>query len=117
MNPTTGIGGPKPADNVDPIFDYVQGNSTGRAITGGYVYRGTARDDSDNPLDGHYFFGDYVSGRIWSLAYDGSTVSQFVKVSGLLQPRDASCPAVWSSIEAIQLSIGVASAVAVTYRP
>ena len=33
-------------------------------ITGGFVYRGTAL----GPYAGRYFFGDFGSGRIWSIA-------------------------------------------------
>ncbi|XXX71929.1 PQQ-dependent sugar dehydrogenase [Sorangium sp. So ce134] len=41
------------------------------SITGGYVYRG-----SKIPwLRGSYFFGDYCSGRIWTLAYEGGVAS------------------------------------------
>jgi uncharacterized repeat protein (TIGR03806 family) len=41
-------------------------HAAGQSITGGYVYRGTA-----NPaLAGRYVFGDFVSGRIWSIASD-----------------------------------------------
>ena len=43
-----------------PIFAYDHG--VGTAITGGYVYRG----ESDG-LQGHYFFADVGSGRIWTL--------------------------------------------------
>jgi glucose/arabinose dehydrogenase len=35
----------------------------GNAITGGYVYRGEAHP----AWQGLYFFGDFVSGRIWTL--------------------------------------------------
>jgi glucose/arabinose dehydrogenase len=73
---TPGVGGPRPADNVDPIFDYDHSASNG-TIIGGYVYHGSARDDSGKPLDGAYFFGDYLSGRIWSFKYDGTTVTEF----------------------------------------
>jgi glucose/arabinose dehydrogenase len=76
QNPNA-VGGPRPADNVEPIFDYAQGTNTGRSITGGYVYRGTTRDDGGQPLDGTYFFGDFVSGRIWSFRYDGTTLGGF----------------------------------------
>jgi MYXO-CTERM domain-containing protein len=65
-------GGEKPEGNVDPIYDYVWGNATGRTVTGGYVYRGTAVDDSGQALDGTYIFGDYITGRIWSFRYDGT---------------------------------------------
>ena len=44
-----------------PIDEYP--HSLGCSVTGGYVYRGVAYPD----LEGLYFFGDYCSGRIWSL--------------------------------------------------
>jgi glucose/arabinose dehydrogenase len=44
-----------------PIYEY--GRTEGRSITGGYVYRGTAMPS----LRGRYFFGDYVTRRVWSL--------------------------------------------------
>ena len=72
QNPTAGVGGPRPPDNVEPIHDYQR--SLGFSVTGGHVYRGTWRDDDGDPLDGHYFFADYGSGRIFSLRYTGSFV-------------------------------------------
>jgi glucose/arabinose dehydrogenase len=48
---------------VDPVFEY--GRSSGGSVTGGYVYRGRALGQA---FYGRYFFGDYVSGRIWSIA-------------------------------------------------
>jgi glucose/arabinose dehydrogenase len=48
---------------IDPIFEY--GRSAGGSITAGYVYRGRALGQA---FYGRYFFGDYVSGRIWSIA-------------------------------------------------
>lgn len=47
---------------IDPIWDYDR--SQGQSITGGYVYSGNAIPS----LRGRYVFGDFVSGRIWSLA-------------------------------------------------
>ncbi len=47
---------------TDPIFEY--GHATGHSITGGYVYHGSAVPS----MSGRYFFGDFVRGRIWSLA-------------------------------------------------
>lgn len=53
-----------------PIIDY--SHAYGIAITGGYVYRGTARPD----LVGAYIYGDYGSGRVWMLtAPDGVLLS------------------------------------------
>lgn len=45
-----------------PIFDYGR-TQNDRSVTGGYVYRGRAIPE----LRGLYVFGDFVSGRIWSL--------------------------------------------------
>jgi glucose/arabinose dehydrogenase len=47
---------------VLPVVEYSH-DQGGCSVTGGYVYRGAQYD----ALDGHYFFGDYCSGFIWSL--------------------------------------------------
>ncbi len=53
-----------------PIWEY--GRSEGVSVTGGFVYRG-----SRNPeLVGAYVYGDYASGRLWSLRYDGTNPPQ-----------------------------------------
>ena len=46
---------------TDPIFEYPR--SSGVAVTGGFVYRGSALPAS---YRGRYFFADYF-GRVWSL--------------------------------------------------
>jgi glucose/arabinose dehydrogenase len=51
-----------------PIFEY--DHSQGCSITGGYVYRG----DKIPALRGHYVYGDYCSGKIWDLQYQGNNV-------------------------------------------
>ncbi len=53
---------------ISPIFEYNQDNGD-RSITGGYVYRG----EEIASLQGKYIYGDFVSGRIWTLTEDGST--------------------------------------------
>ena len=54
-----------------PVLDYA--NSGGNcSITGGYVYRGR----SIASLRGAYVYGDYCSGRIWALRYEGSKVTE-----------------------------------------
>lgn len=52
---------------VAPVWSYKQGTD-GRSVTGGIVYRGKKLPD----LVGKYVFGDYVSGKVWSLKYDGA---------------------------------------------
>ena len=55
---------------TDPIFEY--GRSAGGSITGGFVYRGSGLGAT---YRGRYFFGDFVSSRIWSvqLTVNGAT--------------------------------------------
>jgi glucose/arabinose dehydrogenase len=46
-----------------PIFEYT--HSDGCAVTGGYVYRGSAYP----PMVGRYLLADYCSGYLWDLAH------------------------------------------------
>lgn len=48
---------------VEPIFEYDR--TQGASITGGFVYRGQALGAS---FRGRYFFADFISGRVWSIA-------------------------------------------------
>lgn len=73
----SGIGGPKPPGNVDPVYAYTHDGTdpdpndgitpdpelTGLAVTGGYVYRGP-----DPDLYGKYIFGDSSASvpKYWS---------------------------------------------------
>ena len=56
---------------TSPVTEYAHGSndSVGCAVTGGYVYRGTAIPG----LVGRYIFGDYCTGRTWSIASDAPT--------------------------------------------
>jgi glucose/arabinose dehydrogenase len=57
------------ADPVtDPIFAYEHSDTTGRSITGGFVYRGSDYLD----LYGHYVMGDYRSGYFWTISQDST---------------------------------------------
>lgn len=62
---TPGVGGNAPG-LTDPVFDYAHLDSggLGDSVIGGYVYRGP----SITGADGRYFFGDFVSDRIFSFA-------------------------------------------------
>jgi glucose/arabinose dehydrogenase len=53
-----------------PVVEY--DHSQGCSVTGGYVYRG----DQIASFQGYYIYGDYCSGNIWALAYDGSVVTE-----------------------------------------
>jgi glucose/arabinose dehydrogenase len=61
-----------PAGLTFPIQEYPHSgaaNFSGSSVTGGLVYRGTRISQ----LYGAYVFGDYESGNIWILRYDGRT--------------------------------------------
>lgn len=58
--------GPTPI--VPPIA--VHPHSEAASITGGYVYHGTRLKDLSNV----YLYGDYQSGKVWGLRYDGQRV-------------------------------------------
>lgn len=62
--PTPGVPATPPAFGplVTPIFEYDR--TAGRAVTGGFVYRGAALGRA---YQGRYFFADYVTARVWSL--------------------------------------------------
>jgi uncharacterized repeat protein (TIGR03806 family) len=60
-----------PAANlINPVAEYNHGS--GQAVTGGYVYRGSAIP----ALVGRYVFGDYGSGNIWDIARDTAPTLQ-----------------------------------------
>ena len=61
--------GDVPADHVLPVFEYAH-RSAGCAITGGYVYRGTAIPE----LRGMYVFADYCRGQLHALELEGNAV-------------------------------------------
>jgi glucose/arabinose dehydrogenase len=50
-----------------PVWEY--GRSEGVAVIGGFEYHGS----NVAVLDSRYVFGDYGSGKIWALQYDGVT--------------------------------------------
>lgn len=73
-----------PPGLVFPIQDYAHGsgNFQGNSISGGLVYRGSRISQ----LYGAYVFGDYTSGNIWMLRYDGSNSVPFQRIAGASGP-------------------------------
>ncbi len=53
-----------------PIAEY--GREGGCSVTGGYVYRGERLPS----LFGAYVYGDFCSGKIWALRYEGGQVTE-----------------------------------------
>lgn len=62
-------------DLILPVVDYQHGDGS-CSVTGGYVYRG----QQYLSLYGNYFYGDYCSGKVWSLLRqpDGAWVNNQV---------------------------------------
>ena len=56
---------------TDPIYEYTHAGGN-CSITGGPVYRGARNPD----LTGRYVFGDYCTGSVWALTYDGTTATR-----------------------------------------
>ena len=54
-------------------YDHSDGNCS---ITGGYVYRGTAYP----ALAGRYVFGDFCTGRIWTIPSTGTNLQEELAV-------------------------------------
>jgi glucose/arabinose dehydrogenase len=53
-----------------PVIDYPTGADC--SVSGGFVYRGTAVPS----LAGAYVYGDYCSGKVWALRYDGTRMTE-----------------------------------------
>ncbi len=58
-----------------PVAEY--GRDAGCSVTGGYVYRGNNLPS----LSGAYVFGDFCSGTIWGMRYDGTSVTESLRLA------------------------------------
>lgn len=65
--------GPTPV--TPPIATH--SHSEAASVTGGFVYRGKAFPE----LDGAYVYGDYETGKMWALWYDGSKVTKHEEIA------------------------------------
>ena len=50
------------------------------SVVGGVVYRGAQIPE----LQGSYIFGDYASGNIWAMQYDGASVNGVRRLAGMV---------------------------------
>ena len=57
-----------------PVIEY--GREGGCSVTGGYVYRGLRLPS----LYGAYVYGDFCSGNVWALRYDGMEVTEHLQI-------------------------------------
>jgi glucose/arabinose dehydrogenase len=73
---------------IDPVFEYPnnanyikaligwdQNNAKGCSVTGGYVYRGQVIEE----VFGLYFFGDYCTGKVWTIKIDSGNSSNYIE--------------------------------------
>jgi glucose/arabinose dehydrogenase len=86
-NTNRGIGPIAGLDLTGPDLQYDHTDEFGYAITGGNVYRG---DHIGGGLQGTYFFGDFITGKLWSLRYADGQVTDLVDRTAELQPFDGS---------------------------
>ena len=57
---------PNNANYFKTLFGIIQPNMDGCSITGGYIYRGA----NIPSLYGRYIFGDYCTGKVWSIQFE-----------------------------------------------
>jgi glucose/arabinose dehydrogenase len=73
---------PDPSELIFPVHVYPIQFLPECAVTGGYVYRGSAVPQER----GTYFFADYCSAKIWSFRYEGGVVTGFRERTAELAP-------------------------------
>jgi glucose/arabinose dehydrogenase len=66
FNPSAGcaLSGHRP-----PIIQYAHDAAGGESVTGGYAYRGYR----SAALRGYYFYGDFISSRVWAAVREGTS--------------------------------------------
>ena len=57
-----------------PVAEY--GHGQGCSITGGHLFRGRGTPS----LLGAYIYGDFCSGKVWGLRFDGTSVTELMEL-------------------------------------
>jgi hypothetical protein len=70
-----------PAGYSFPVFVYSHA-SNNCSVTGGYRYRGSAIP----AIEGLYFFGDFCTGRTWTIGWNGVSATNFTDQTANLAP-------------------------------
>jgi len=70
LHPFSKESAPEGVELIDPVVEYPRGD--GISVTGGYVYRGSARPEAR----GVYLYADYRSGRIWGIRAPGGVLEE-----------------------------------------
>jgi len=63
------------SDTILPVVSYPTGSNC--SVTGGFVYR-AGRIPA---IQGAFVYGDYCSGKVWALRYDGTRVSEQMEIA------------------------------------
>jgi len=72
---------PNDANYIKTIIGIKQKKMQGCSVTGGYVYRGKNKPE----LYGRYFFGDYCTGKVWSLNNNNGNIEVIEHTQELLE--------------------------------
>ena len=72
---------PNNANYMKTLIGWDQNDAQGCSVTGGYVYRGSQIPE----LYGHYIFGDYCTGKVWSFTVKNGASQNYEewKINGL----------------------------------
>ena len=77
---------PNDANYAKTIVGWDQPDMHGCSVTGGYVYRGTNKPE----LYGRYFFGDYCTGKVWSMKNNSENIDLINHTDELLESMNKS---------------------------
>jgi len=65
-----------------PVVEHSHASGEGGAVTGGFVYRGSAIPC----LVGRYVYGDFGTERYWMMGWNGSSVTEHTEITAELAP-------------------------------